>query len=65
MSDEPTTHHTPEDLDTLERQLGAADPAEAPSIAEDLANFLGDALEATQEGRSVSSEERHDEGTGR
>lgn len=52
--DDPTA--TAEHLDTLEEELEAVDPSDAPLIAEQLATQLGDALEATQESSRVEGD---------
>ncbi len=58
MSDnEPMTVEKPEKgLDALEADLAAADPAEAPEIAEELASAMSDELDETP-GRSEIAEE--------
>lgn len=58
MSDnEPMTVEKPhKGLDALEADLAAADPADAPEIAEDLASAMSDELDETP-GRSEIAEE--------
>lgn len=45
-----------DDLDELEDQLSAADPSEAPDVAERLATRLSDALETTQDSSSTEGD---------
>lgn len=49
MSDEHPTDRASR-LDALETALGDADPADAPAIAEEIADVLSDALDSTQKG---------------
>ncbi len=45
MTDDSTPQVPEPELDALEAQLGAADPADAPATAEAIADLLGDQLD--------------------
>jgi hypothetical protein len=64
MPDDSTRYDPSENLDTLEIELNNADPADAPAIAEELAEALGDALEATQVAPSDTGATERTEGDG-